>query len=69
MCRDRKVARGRRRRFSGSAGECRFTRPGDTISIDGETGAVYLGPIAAAAAADPYLETLQSWNAEAATAG
>ncbi|MDR3487038.1 MAG: hypothetical protein P4M05_19300 [Bradyrhizobium sp.] len=49
--------------------ECRLTRPGDTISIDGETGAVYLGPIAAAAAADPYLGTLQSRNAEAATAG
>jgi pyruvate,orthophosphate dikinase len=41
---------------------------GDIISIDGETGAVYLGPITAAAAADPYLEILRDWAAEVAAA-
>jgi pyruvate,orthophosphate dikinase len=46
-----------------------LVREGDIISIDGETGAVYLGPIAAAAAADPYLEILRDWAAEVATVG
>jgi len=41
-------------------------REGDILSIDGETGAVYLGPITAAAAADPYLEILRGWAAEMA---
>ena len=43
-----------------------LVREGDILSIDGETGAVYLGPIAAAAAADPYLEILRGWAAEMA---
>ena len=43
-------------------------REGDILSIDGDTGAVYLGSITAAAAVDPYLETLRSWAAEAAAA-
>jgi len=44
-------------------------REGDILSIDGETGAVYLGPITAAAAADPYLEILRGWAAEGAIVG
>jgi pyruvate,orthophosphate dikinase len=47
----------------------RLVREGDIVSIDGDTGAVYLGPIAAAAAVDPYLEILRSWAREAAKAG
>jgi pyruvate, orthophosphate dikinase len=43
-------------------------REGDILSIDGETGAVYLGPITAAAAVDPYLEILRDWAAEGAAA-
>jgi pyruvate, orthophosphate dikinase len=39
-------------------------REGDILSIDGETGAVYIGPIAAAASADPYLEILRGWATE-----
>ena len=46
-----------------------LVREGDILSIDGETGAVYLGPITAAAAADPYLEILRGWAAEGATVG
>jgi pyruvate, orthophosphate dikinase len=46
-----------------------LVREGDIVSIDGDTGAVYLGPIAATATVDPYLETLRDWAAEAATVG
>jgi pyruvate, orthophosphate dikinase len=44
-------------------------REGDVISIDGDTGAVYLGSIAAAAAVDPYIEILRNWAAEPAITG
>jgi pyruvate, orthophosphate dikinase len=47
--------------------EGKLLREGDILSIDGDTGAVYLGPIAAAAAVDPYLEILRTWAVEAAT--
>jgi pyruvate, orthophosphate dikinase len=46
-----------------------LVREGDILSIDGDTGAVYLGPIAATAAVDPYLETLRGWATEVATVG
>lgn len=42
-----------------------LVREGDVLSIDGDTGAVHLGPIGAVAAVDPYLERLRSWVAEA----
>jgi pyruvate,orthophosphate dikinase len=44
-------------------------REGDVISIDGDTGAVYLGSITAAAAVDPYIEILRNWAAEPAITG
>jgi pyruvate,orthophosphate dikinase len=46
-----------------------LVREGDIVSIDGDTGAVYLGSIAAAATVDPYLEILRTWAAEAAPVG
>ena len=36
-----------------------LVREGDILSIDGDTGAVYLGSITAAAAVDPYIEILR----------
>lgn len=39
-------------------------REGDILSIDGDTGAVYRGPIHAEATVDPHLEILRRWAAE-----
>ena len=41
-------------------------REGDILSIDGDTGAVYAGPIASHVAVDPYLVTLREWASSAA---
>jgi pyruvate,orthophosphate dikinase len=38
-------------------------REGDTLSIDGDTGAVYAGAINSNIAVDPYLATLREWAA------
>jgi pyruvate, orthophosphate dikinase len=38
---------------------------GDILSIDGDSGAVYRGPIDAAATIDPHLEILRGWAAGA----
>jgi pyruvate,orthophosphate dikinase len=46
-----------------SCGEKIF-REGDLLSIDGDTGAVYLGQIDSKADCDPYLAILRNWASE-----
>jgi pyruvate,orthophosphate dikinase len=41
-------------------------REGDVISIDGDSGAIYLGEVAHSIVADPFLETIRAWRQEGA---